>query len=80
MELMIWNIYCFADCVRQRQEPMPDVNIMYEDQPYCDFQSLFQMANGGYVKQTPSHDCTYVVMKHTPAANKDKRIHPRHQT
>ena len=52
MELMIWNNYCLAGCVRQKQDPMPDVHIMYEDQPYCDFKSLFLMANGGYAKQT----------------------------
>ena len=43
-------IFLFSDCVRQKQNPMPDVHIMYEDQPYNDFKSLFLMANGEYIK------------------------------
>ena len=79
MELMVWIIYCFVDSVRQKPDPMPDVHIMYEDQPYCDFKSLFLMANGGYVKQTLSYNSTSSVMKHTPAADRGKRISSRHQ-
>ena len=42
---------------------------MYEDQPYCDFKSLFLMANGGLIQFSisltylaVSFVCSYVVI------------------
>ena len=63
--------YClyFSDRVRQKHDPTPDVHIMYEDQPYCDFKSLFLMANGGLIQFSisltylaVSFVCSYVVI------------------
>ena len=52
---MTCHCRCFAECLRQKQDPMPDVLVMYEDQPYGDFKSLFLMANGEYIKHNLSH-------------------------
>ena len=40
-----------ADHIRQKHKPNPDIHIMYEDQPYADFKSLFLMANGRWHRQ-----------------------------
>ena len=40
----------FPDYVRKTHQPFPDIHIMYEDLPYCDFKSLFLLANGEYDK------------------------------
>ena len=43
-----FNYISYTDYICLKYKPAPDIHVMYEDQPYSDFKSLFLMANGGY--------------------------------
>ena len=36
----------FSERIQEKHNPSPDISIIYEDQPYNDFKSLFLMVNG----------------------------------
>ena len=55
----MYDGYCIVEFLRRKYNPMPNIHIMYEDQPHSDFKSLFMMTNGEYIKQVVP--CVWIV-------------------